>query len=328
MQQPGPFKSDSMNSPISTRKGGALKARGVLFTLYGDYILHFGGTIWTGSLISLMEQLGFSSGAVRTALSRICQQGWLRATRDGKLSYYGLTERGQERMEEAARRIFHSNRDAWDGQWTVVTLGSSQGKREQRGRQRREMEWLGFGRLTTGTWISPNPVARVALNHLHLQGISKGVEAFTARHIGASSRPEIVARCWDIASIGRQYEQFIATWEPVFKACRARAERRDPLPDRECFADKTWLVHEYRKFLFVDPGLPAELLPREWAGAPAWQLFRDYYQLLADGAIRFFEQVFRAPANARWNRVEARLQALQNPFETAAQPESALLQGD
>lgn len=317
-----------MPAPIAKHKSSALKARGVLFTLYGDYILHFGGSIWTGSLISLMEQLGFSSGAVRTALSRMCQQGWLQATRDGKLSYYGLSERGEERMEEAAHRIFHAHRDAWDGQWTVVTLGRSEGEREQRDRLRREMEWLGFGRLTTATWISPNAVARVALNHLRLQKIGKGVEAFTARHIGTSSRQEIVARCWDIPAIARQYGQFIATWQPRFKACRARAERNNPMADRECFSDKTWLVHEYRKFLFVDPSLPAELLPLEWPGATAWQLFRDYYQLLAEGAIRFFEQVFRASVDTRWNRVQARLQALQNPFESVHEPEAAFLPGD
>lgn len=315
-------------SPVSRQKGSALKARSVLFTIYGDYVLHFGGNIWTGSLISLMEQLGFSSGAVRVALSRMCQQGWLEAMRDGKLSYYALTDRGRERMEEAARRIFRSPSDAWDGQWTVVTFASSESSREHRGRLHREMEWLGFGRMTSSTWISPNPVARAALSHLRLQGVNTGVEAFTARHLGPSSRQEIVARCWDISSIGRQYEQFIASWQLRFKACRARSERGDPIPGPACFADKTWLVHEYRKFLFVDPGLPAELLPRQWPGSAAWQLFRDYYQLLADGAIRFFEEVFRAPADARWNRVQARLQALQNPFEAIAEPSGVLVSGD
>jgi phenylacetic acid degradation operon negative regulatory protein len=317
-----------MSRPISRRKGSALKARSVLFTLYGDYILHFGGAIWTGSLISLMGQLGFTPGTVRTALSRMCQQGWLRSTRDGKLSYYGLTDRGQERMEEAAGRIFHLRGETWDGQWTVVTLGSSEGKRELREKARREMEWLGFGRLSAGTWISPHPIARTALNHLRLQGISSNVEAFTARHMGASSRSEIVTRCWDIPSIHRQYEQFMATWQPRFRMCRAHVGRNDPIPDQECFADKTWLVHEYRKFLFVDPGLPAELLPRQWAGPAAWQLFRDYYELLANGAIRFFEQVFRAPVDSRWNRVEARLQALQNPFEPVQAQDPVLVPGD
>jgi phenylacetic acid degradation operon negative regulatory protein len=312
--------------PPSQQTGSALKARGVLFTLYGDYVRHFGGTIWTGSLITLMQQLGFSSGAVRTALSRICQQGWLESTRDGKLSYYGLTERGRERMEEAALRIFRSRVGAWDGQWTVVTSVSSEGKREYRERLHREMEWLGFGRLTTGTWISPNPIARDAIQHLRLQGI-EGIEVFTARHIGTSSRSEIVSRCWDLPSIGRQYEQFIAAWQPRFNRCQLHVERGEPMSDSECFADKIWLVHQYRKFLFVDPALPSELLPREWPGSTAWQLFRDYYQLLADGAIHFFEQVFRLPAETRCNRVRARLQALRNPFETA-QAETALVPGD
>ncbi len=317
-----------MARPIAKQKGSALKARGVLFTLYGDYVRHFGGTIWTGSLITLMQQLGFSSGAVRTALSRVCQQGWLESTRDGKLSYYGLTDRGRERMEEAALRIFHSRAGAWDGHWTVVTAASSEGKREHRERLRREMEWLGFGRLSTGNWISPNPIARDAIHHLRLQGVSEGIEVFTARHIGISSRSEIVARCWDIPSIGHQYEQFIAVWQSRFKRCQVQVQRNEPMSDSECFADKIWLVHQYRKFLFVDPRLPAELLPREWPGWTAWQLFRDYYQLLADGAIRFFEQVFRVPAEARWNRVEARLNALRNPFETAQQPEPAPVLGD
>jgi phenylacetic acid degradation operon negative regulatory protein len=295
----------------------AAKARGVLFTLYGDYILHFGGSIWTGSLISLMEQLKFSGGTVRTALSRMCQQGWLHATRDGKLSFYGLTERGQERMNEAAGRIFRSHSETWDGQWTLITFHSPDGKQSLRHRLQKEMEWLGFARLSASTWVTPNPMARAALNHLRLQGIRTGVEVFTARHIGASSSAEMVAECWDITSIGRQYQQFLDRWQPRFKAAHNRADQGNSLHDDQCFADKTWLVHEYRKFLFIDPGLPLELLPREWAGSAARRLFRDYYQLLAEGALRFFERVFRAPAQTRWNRVEARLQALQNPFEAA-----------
>ncbi len=315
-------------SPVPKGKGNALKARSVLFTIYGDYVLHFGGSIWTGSLISLMKQLGFSSGSVRVALSRMCQQGWLEAMRDGKLSYYALTDRGRERMEEAAHRIFRSPTDAWDGHWTVVTFASAESSRENRERLQREMEWLGFGRMTSSTWISPNPVARTALNHLRLQGVKSGVEAFTGRHVGPSSWQEIVARCWNVPSIARQYEQFIASWQPRYKAAHACSERGDPMPGPACFADKTWLVHEYRKFLFVDPGLPAELRPRPWPGSAAWQLFRDYYQLLAGGAIRFFEEVFRAPSEARWNRVQARLQALQNPFEVVSEQHALPVSGD
>lgn len=294
-----------------------MKARSMLFTLYGDYIRHFGGTVWTGSLVTLMGELGFSSGAVRTALSRTCQQGWLQAVRDGKYSFHRLTKRGQERMEEAARRIFHLRSEAWDGQWTVITYSLPEVKGAERGGLRRELEWLGFGRLIPGVWLSPNPLARIALNHLRLQGMEASVEVFSARHIGSASSEDLVGRCWDIPIINCRYQQFVKTWQPRLKASQTELARGGSLPDRICFADKTWLVHEYRKFLFVDPGLPAELLPKGWAGFAAWRLFRDYYQLLADGAIRFFEQVYKAPSEVRWDPVEARRQALQNPFETS-----------
>ena len=301
------------------------KARSMLFTLYGDYVRHFGGTIWTGSLVRLMGELGFSAGAVRTALSRTCQQGWLKVERDGKYSFHSLTRHGQERMEEAARRIFHLRSEGWDGHWTVITYSLSEVKAVGRASLRHELEWLGFGRLMAGVWISPNPLGRAALNHLRLQGLEGSVEVFTARHIGSASSEELIKRCWDLAAINTRYQQFVSGWQARFKQAQAELGRGGALPDARCFADKTWLVHEYRKFLFIDPVLPAELLPRGWAGSAAWRLFRDYYQLLANGAIRFFESVYRAPSENHWDPVQARLQALRNPFEAVRETPELVL---
>ncbi|MEH6944566.1 PaaX family transcriptional regulator C-terminal domain-containing protein, partial [Bacillus sp. JJ722] len=59
------------------------------------------------------------------------------------------------------------------------------------------------------------------------------------------------------------------------------------------FVERTNLVHEYRKFLFIDPGLPAELLPARWNGSHAALLFSQYYRVLAEPANRFFENVFK-----------------------------------
>ncbi|HET8999479.1 MAG TPA: phenylacetic acid degradation operon negative regulatory protein PaaX, partial [bacterium] len=54
-----------------------MQARSMLFTLYGDYVRHYGGTVWVGSLIALMTELGFTPSAVRAAVSRMTRQGWL-----------------------------------------------------------------------------------------------------------------------------------------------------------------------------------------------------------------------------------------------------------
>ena len=56
---------------------------------------------------------------------------------------------------------------------------------------------------------------------------------------------------------------------------RATTSRRTRDEDEKAFAARFRLVHEWRKFLFDDPGLPAALLPADWPGVPAAELFTE-----------------------------------------------------
>jgi len=47
------------------------------------------------------------------------------------------------------------------------------------------------------------------------------------------------------------------------------------------------LVHEWRKFLFADPGLPDELLPGDWPGRAASDAFDQEATRLKPAADRF-----------------------------------------
>ena len=49
------------------------------------------------------------------------------------------------------------------------------------------------------------------------------------------------------------------------------------------------LVHEWRKFLFTDPGLPAELLPAGWVGHDAATFFAQEAARLLPAASRFVD---------------------------------------
>jgi phenylacetic acid degradation operon negative regulatory protein len=50
-------------------------------------------------------------------------------------------------------------------------------------------------------------------------------------------------------------------------------------------------VHEYRYFPFSDPYLPHELLPEDWLGRAAINLFRAYHDLLRDRANAYVDEV-------------------------------------
>ncbi len=66
--------------------------------------------------------------------------------------------------------------------------------------------------------------------------------------------------------------------------------REGSLSDEEAFVERLWLVHDYRKFTYVDPGLPSTLLPAHWPGTTAAALFREYYAAIDSKSLRFFTE--------------------------------------
>lgn len=266
----------------------------MLFTLFGDYIRYAGGEIWTGSLLRLMAEFDFSDQAVRVAISRLARQGWLANRKIGRESYYAMTPLAEDRLEEAGRRIYQADPGPWDGQWRILTYTIPEARREIRDALRKELGWVGHGQLASSVWISPRDRTESVWHIIDRYGIRDQVDLFTARYHGPGRDREIVARCWDLPAIEARYRTFLAEATPRLADLRRQAAAPAGLSDNLAFVERTRLVHEYRKFLFADPGLPAELLPADWPAPAAARTFRDLYRLLAPGADRFFASVFRA----------------------------------
>jgi phenylacetic acid degradation operon negative regulatory protein len=49
------------------------------------------------------------------------------------------------------------------------------------------------------------------------------------------------------------------------------------------------LVDDYRRFPFLDPDLPAPLLPPAWRGQAAHEVFVAAYEALRAPAFRYFD---------------------------------------
>jgi phenylacetic acid degradation operon negative regulatory protein len=104
----------------------------LVFTLYGDYIRHRGGEAWTGSLIEFLGFFGISGQAVRSTLSRMARKGWLKSRRTSRYSFYSLTPKCIELLEEGAQRIYQPRSDPWDGRWHLLTYSVPESKRHLR----------------------------------------------------------------------------------------------------------------------------------------------------------------------------------------------------
>ncbi|TAK34865.1 MAG: phenylacetic acid degradation operon negative regulatory protein PaaX [Chloroflexota bacterium] len=270
------------------------RTQNLLFTLYGDYLQHRGGEAWVGSLIEIMSCFGASDQAVRSTLSRMSSRGWFRTRQHGRNSYYSLTPKGAVLLREGVQRIFHPRKDPWDGKWLVVIYQIDEKQRELRNRLRERLAWLGFGRLNQSTWISPHDCRQdveVVLDELQVR---RYVETFYGVRHGRTSDREIVERCWNTKALTKKYAEFISRYEPQYQSMLAEPDLDS---SREHFTRRFELIHEYRQLPYIDPNLPADLLPDDWLGDRAQELFQSYHSLLTRKAEAFVDDLLiEAPA--------------------------------
>lgn len=279
----------------------SIRPQSMIVTLYGDYIRHAGGSIWIGSLIRLLSYFGLSQQAVRSTVSRMTRRDLLRIDRIGSRSYYSLTDTSSKWIEQAAERIFrfHGPRPPWDGQWHLVTYSFPETEREARDRLRQELTWMGFGMLTSALWVSPHNNARRVEALAESLGVRNRIEVFTACHEGFSDQSAIVSRCWDLPRINARYAAFVDKYKPTYEEhCRLLARGEDIEPS-QYFVHRFNLIHEYRRFPYIDPELPPELLPPDWRGDEAANLFKEYHGLLADKAYAFFYSAYEHTGTAK-----------------------------
>lgn len=265
---------------MSTRQ--VTRPNSFIFTLFGDFV-GIRSRLWIGNLIRLMAGFGLSEQAVRQAVSRMSRQGWLAAEKAGKRSYYGLTERGKQRVAKIGPRIYEPVLE-WDGRWRMLTYSLPDAGRERRDRLRKELTVLGFAPLTSSIWISPIDVIEAARETAQAHGLLERIDLFVGEYCGPLSDRELLERCWDLPAIAESYAKFISYYEPRLRDERERAS----LSDEAAFVERLWLVHDYRRFAYLDPGLPSTLLAAHWPGTIASALFREYYAAISKKARRYF----------------------------------------
>jgi phenylacetic acid degradation operon negative regulatory protein len=264
-----------------------MKPNSMLFSLIGDYYRSLGMEVWVGSLIKYLEQFGFNSGTVRVTLTRMSQQGLVGSRKVGQKSYYHVTSKGRKRIKEGTSRVYQLRDKSWDGQWRIVMYSFPEETREQMDRFRKELQWNGFGCKGSNVWISPHNLFPQVMDLIEEYEIHDYVDFYTARYDGPQTYRDIVQKAWDIDEIKLKYDQFLKDFEPKYEMM-SQLNAKGELEDKQCFVERALLVHEYRKFLFIDPRLPREMLPVEWIGEEARNFFRDFHRFLSPKAEKFF----------------------------------------
>ena len=269
-------------APTLSRRhaAGAPSARGLLFTLLGEFVLPGGGTAWTSAVLAAFVRLGIEEKTTRQALMRTAASGWLDAEKVGRRTRWRLTASAQKMLTEGADRIysFTGPAESWDGRWLLVYARIPDSDRRARHVVRSRLSWAGFGSLGAGLWISPHADReQEAIGVLREAGAAADAHVFVARRSGLADVQVMVAAAWDLGAIEEQYAGFLEEFRVTGPA--------------DVLARQVELVHAWRRFPAIDPVLPRELLPARWSGLAAARLFADRHQRWSVSATREWKRL-------------------------------------
>jgi phenylacetic acid degradation operon negative regulatory protein len=276
-----------------------LQPQDLVITMLGTYVRPFARTAWSGGLVVLLAEFGFSDGAARAALTRLVRRGLIARVRSGRLVHYRLTPRCERLLIEGDGRIFTLGRLPADaGPWTVLWHQIPEERRLERTRLGRRLRFLGFGSVQDSVWVSPHDHSGEVIELLEELGLGGNASVFVSNVRAGTGLPALVARAWDLDGLGGRYQAFCSRFERYLVP-----EAGGSLADRDAFLVRTQLMHAFRAFAQLDPELPDDLAPLSAPRTRATEIFDALYTRLAPSSQRHFDAVTAPPAPVAGARV-------------------------
>lgn len=266
------------------REVGHGSARSLLMTLLGEFVLPRKQPVWTGVLVDAMKMFGIEEKSARQALARTGNEAWLESEKIGRRVRWSLTSPGTKLLTEGGERIysFGAEKRAWDGKWLILLVSVPESKRDLRHPLRTKLTWAGFASPAPSVWICPHPAQEAEaldiLRELDLQDAMSFIGGYGA----VGDETSLVQDSWGLGDLRVRYEDFVAAFSDV-----------EPSDGGEALQAQARLVHEWRRFPFLDPQLPEALLPANWSGTKAAELFHRRHS------------EWNEPAQAYWDKLIA-----------------------
>lgn len=228
------------------------RAAAFIVTLYGDVVVPRGGELGMGAIIEVCAGVGISETLVRTAVSRLVAAGQVVGAKQGRRSFYRLTPAAAAEFTEAARVIYGPPVPAG---WRLVA-GPAVG-----------LERWGYARLRAGLWLGADRGP-----------LPPGVAAVAGPVQGQGSAwAPVAAELWDLAGVAAGLAAVRDRYAGLVGVAPA-------LGGAQALALRLLLVHDWRRAVLADPGLPEGALPADWPGGAARGVFGALYRALSPAA--------------------------------------------
>lgn len=243
------------------------------------YLLLREGEVSVERLIKVFRNFKESEASVRIVLSRLKREEFVKSRKSGKKASYSLTDLGKDSIEFKKYKPLSRKRN-WDGQWHIVTFDIPEKFRYSRDVLRKTLLSMDYGTLHTSVMISPYNMREEIKEMIKEYGIEDYVEFFSANYEGNKNIKDLVPKIWDFKWLRRQYNKFIFTYKRELEGLKKEVEKGNGVDPSYAFLKRVEVADSFSRIVSTDPHLPEELLPDDWIGVKAEQVYVEYMQLL------------------------------------------------
>ncbi|WP_166825950.1 PaaX family transcriptional regulator [Brevibacterium limosum] len=258
-----------------------LRPQSLFFALVGEHLLGSTRLLSGASIVFVMRELGVGEAAARSVLQRMTAKGFVARCKQGRKTFYTLTETGSRILGEGGRKMFTGWRsEDWDGSWTMVRVQVPESRRSLRQKVWSQLSWAGFGQIDGGTWAAPGQ--RELTSVLDAEQLEVSPIVFCGRPQPPTA-DEVLVAAFELDALSAEYSAFGDRWQGF------DPEARSPV---EALVARVKLQCEWLGLTRLDPQLPAALLPQNWPGKIQAQLFSELNQRLSERESPVLDEFF------------------------------------
>lgn len=224
--------------------GEAPRVWSLIVTVFGDLAQSEGDSVSGPLLGAMLSPVGVRPEAMRVALFRLRNEGWIETNKRGREAFHALSARGLQQSAQASETIYASSRDA-AADWHMVCYPPLAANDEQA--RARELKLRGYSVVAAGVYLANSAPRNCDRDTFVIHG-----------EIGAV--PD-----WLSLAIAPQAlrDGFLELAEVISQLDLSATSQMTPL---EIATLRVLIVHRWRKLVLRLPNVPDTLFGPEFEG--------------------------------------------------------------
>lgn len=265
----------------------------LLLFVYNNYFTEYNKeTLKLSSLIEIMKTFGKSESAIRMSLSRTVKAGILVNQNIENEVHYSLAADGKNAIliwNNEIKRFWQRyalRHQPWDQHWHLLNLNFTEDNRDLRSDVIERLKQIGYGLLSTNTWISPYNQLKEIEDLFKEFNISKSSVEMHGKITIYQDRESFMESVFHMKNIEEQYKNFVESFKAQFEETKGIYQQEAFVLEGKALPLMQALGWEFFFIAAEDAALPLALHPFG-AGDEAARLMREYRFILLDATRKY-----------------------------------------